>query len=175
MTGPVSITLTEMQRHLVIEEAYRRQMSNEAASRKGRNNGPEEGKKALNAHMIGAAGEMAVAAFTGTEAFLFKEVDPVRGSYDLPPCVDVKTRSRQSYDLLVQFDETSEKILVLVTIEDKEILLHGWIWAADASRLGARSAYVPGRPCWSVPQNQLHDPKWLQAAMLDFALTKNYL
>ena len=175
MAGPISITLSNQQKDLVVEEAHRRQASNEAASRKGRNNGPEDGKKALNAHLIGAAGEMAVATFTNTEVFLFKEVDPVRGSYDLPPCVDVKTRSRHSYDPLVQFDETSEKILVLVTIEDKEILLHGWIWAADASRLGARSEYVPGRPCWSVPKDRLHDPKWLKGAMLDFALSEHYL
>ena len=79
----------------------RRQGVNEAQGLRGRNGGAWKGSKALDIHLLGAAGEMAVASYLGLKEHLFKETEAKRGSDDLPG-IDVKTRSKASYDLIVQ-------------------------------------------------------------------------
>ena len=77
---------------------------------------------------------MAVAAYLGMKEHVYQETDARRGSYDLPPDIDVKTSALHSHNLLCLLDERPGKRLVFVTIENKEIRLRGWIYAADAMR-----------------------------------------
>jgi hypothetical protein len=68
MPTPITFTFTDEERQAAMEEGARRQRVNEEKGLRGRNNGPRFGKKALDVHLLGAAGEMAVASFSGTEA-----------------------------------------------------------------------------------------------------------
>jgi hypothetical protein len=65
--------------------------------------------------------KMAVASYLGLKEHLFKETEAKRGSNDLPG-IDVKTRSKLRYDLIVQKQEDPRKKFVLVTIENQKNL-----------------------------------------------------
>ena len=135
-------------------EGLRRQRVNEAQGLKGRNGGVAVGSKALTIHLLGAAGEMAVASYLGLKEFLYKETEAKRGSCDLPG-IDIKTRSRHHYDLIVQKNESPDKKFVLVTIEDKKTLIHGWIGGKDAMKEEYWADPARGRPAYFVPKTAL--------------------
>ena len=151
----VEFFFTDHQRERAKTEAYRRQSENERRRRTGRNNGPETGWIAMEKHLIGAAAELAVAAFLGMEDKVFQDTDPVRGSSDLPGKIDVKCRPCHKWDLLVQLDDNFDKTYVLVTIERKRTFIHGWIHGSRLERHWIKE-HTPGRPCYSVPQDQLN-------------------
>jgi hypothetical protein len=110
MPTPITFTFTDEERRAAMEEGARRQRVNEEKGLRGRNNGPRFGKKALDVHLLGAAGEMAVASYLGLKHELFKETEAKRGSCDLPG-IDVKTRSKHCRDLIVQKRESPDKAL----------------------------------------------------------------
>ena len=160
----VEFFFTEDQRQRALAEATRRQQINEVSGRRGRNNGPESGSIALQMHKIGAGGELAVAAYLGLESHVFLDAKPVRGSSDLPGKIDVKTRPCHSWDLLVQLDDDLDKTYVLVTIQNKRIFIHGWIYGSLMRQEWIKE-YSPGRPCYSVPQDQLNPIETLKCLM----------
>lgn len=108
-------------------------------------------------HRLGATGEVAVAAYLGLEDHLFTETTANRGSCDLPGDIEVKTRSRHGYDLIVQRDERPDKRLVLVTIEREKVFLHGWCVAGDVMREEFWADPAGGRPAYFVPKRILRD------------------
>lgn len=137
-----------------MEEGMRRQGFNENKGLQGRNGGASKGNEALSIHLLGAAGEMAVASYLGLKPLLYKEVEAKRGSDDLPG-IDVKTRSRHSYDLIVQKNEDPKKKFVLVTIENKVTLIHGWCYGREAMEEKYWSDPARGRPAYFVPKDKL--------------------
>ena len=151
----VRISLTESDKVAIKAEARRRQSVNESLGLLGRNNGPAQGVLAARYHELGAGGEMAVATYLGLVGHLYKDLTPTRGSADLPPNIDVKTRARHYYDLLVQLDDCPKKTFVLVTVENKEVLMHGWIHGEEAMKKEYVKEYVKGRPCYSIPKEKL--------------------
>lgn len=166
MPEPIAFAFTEEQRQRARAEAFRRQALNEQQCRKSRNNGGEKAEKgdlALRYHLLGAAGEMAAAAMLGMEDQLYRETEAKRGSPDLPPNIDVKTRSLHRYDLIVQLDESPDKILVLVTIERRITLIHGWIKASDAMKEQWKKDPAGGRPAYFVPKTELLSLSTLKA------------
>ena len=108
-------------------------------------------------HRLGATGEVAVAAYLSLEDHLFTETTANRGSCDLPGDIEVKTRSRHGYDLIVQKDERPDKRLVLVTIEREKVFLHGWCVAGDVMREEFWADPAGGRPAYFVPKSSLRD------------------
>lgn len=150
----VEFHFSEEQKALAYDEAHRRQSVNQAKGLKGRNGAPARGSQALGMHLIGAAAEIAVASYLGLEQYLFQETEAVRGSEDLPG-IDVKCRSKHDYDLLVQLDDVPTKKFVLVTIQDKRTLIHGWIEGHQAMKQKWVKEFVKGRPCYAVPQSAL--------------------
>ena len=154
-SSPIVFVFSEADKTLVRAEAIRRQSFNEEKGLKGRNGGPKQGEKALFAHKLGAAGELAVADILGLREFLYQETEAKRGSFDLPPNIDVKTRSRHYYDLICQLDESPNKTLVLVTIEHKKTLVHGWIKSGDAMKDQWKKDPAKGRPAYFVPKEAL--------------------
>ena len=108
-------------------------------------------------HRLGATGEVAVAAYLDLEDHLFTETTANRGSCDLPGDIEVKTRSRHGYDLIVQRDERPDKRLVLVTIEREKVFLHGWCVAGDVMREEFWADPAGGRPAYFVPKRSLRD------------------
>ena len=128
---------------------------NEAKRLRGRNGGASFGSKALDIHLLGAAGEMAVASYLGMKHELYKETEAKKGSDDLPG-VDIKTRSKASYDLIVQKNEDPKKKFVLVTIENQQTLLHGWCYGKDAMQEKFWADPARGRPTFFMPKENLH-------------------
>ena len=137
-----------------MEEGIRRQGVNEAKGLRGRNGGAWKGSKALDIHMLGAAGEVAVASYLGMKEHLFKEAEARRGSDDLPG-IDVKTRSKHQYDLIVQKNEDACKKFVLVTIESQKTFLHGWCYGHEAMKEEFWADPARGRPAYFVPKEAL--------------------
>jgi hypothetical protein len=154
MPAPVAFVFSEEERKIAMEEGMRRQAVNEAKGLRGRNRGPRFGDKALQVHLLGAAGEVAVASYLGLKHELFKEKEARRGSDDLPG-MDIKTRSKHSYDLIVQRNENPDQRFVLVTIEDQKTLLHGWCYGEEAMQDRFWADPARGRPAFFMPQSEL--------------------
>lgn len=163
--GYIKWELSHSEKALAIAEGERRQSVNTAQGKIGRDRGPTRGQDALRVHILGAGGEMAVASYLGLKDHVFKESEAIRGSYDLPPNIDVKTRARHYYDLACMLDETPDKTLVLVTIEHKEIRLHGWMRAYDAMREQWKKSHVPGRISYFVPKENLRPMEELKQCL----------
>ena len=159
---PIEFIFTDEERRLAMEEGHRRQAVNEARGLRGRNRGPWQGDKALQAHLLGAAGEMAVASYLGLKHGLFQEKEAKRGSADLPGNIDVKTRSKHLYDLIVQRSESQEKRFVLVTIENQKTLLHGWCYGEEAMQDRFWADPARGRPAFFMPQSELRSMESLK-------------
>ena len=161
MPTPVEFVFTEEERQQAVAEGLRRQGFNESKGLRGRNGGAWKGSKALDIHLLGAAGEVAVASYLGLKEHLFKETEAKRGSCDLPGNIDVKTRSKSAYDLIVQKGEDGQRIFVLVTIERQETLIWGWCYGYEAlqERFWADPARV--RPAFFVPKEFLHSMETL--------------
>jgi hypothetical protein len=152
---PLVFAFSEEDKAIVRTEAARRQAINEKKGLKGRNGGPESGDRALYFHKLGAAGELAVADYLHLREFLYQETEAKRGSYDLPPNIDVKTRSKHHYDLICQLDEKPDKALVLVTMQNRITLIHGWMRSEDAMQEQWRKDPAGGRSAYFVPQSAL--------------------
>lgn len=155
MPTPIEFVFTDEERQLAMEEGIRRQGFNENKGLLGRNGGAAKGSKALDIHLLGAAGEMAVASYLGLKDHLYKETEARRGSDDLPG-IDVKTRSKHQYDLIVQKNENARKKFVLVTIESKKTLIHGWCYGKEAMEEKYWADPARGRPAYFVPKEKLH-------------------
>jgi hypothetical protein len=155
MPSPISFVFTPEERQAAMDEGMRRQAVNEAKGLRGRNGGASFGGKALDIHLLGAAGEMAVASYLGMKHELYKETEAKRGSDDLPG-IDVKTRSKSRYDLIVQKNEDPSKKFVLVTIENQQTLLHGWCYGHEGMDAQYWADPARGRPAYFVPQSALH-------------------
>jgi len=151
--------LTSEERKAAIDEGRRRQYCNETKLFRGRNGGEEIGPLAERHHLIGAAGEMAVASYLGLKEHLYKEENPRRDSYDLPFCIDVKTRSQHWHELIVQRDDINDKIYWLVTIQNKEIRIQGWLPHSDCAKKEFYQDPAIGRPAFFVPKEELITPQ----------------
>lgn len=117
-------------------------------------------------------GEVAVAYYLGLESHLFSEQTAKRGTPDLPGDIEVKTRSRHSYDLIVQRDERPDKKLVLVTIQGETIFLHGWCVAGDVMREEFWDDPAGGRPAFFVPKQYLSEISDFVESLKDMDLTR---
>ena len=161
MPTPVEFVFTEEERQQAVAEGLRRQGFNESKGLRGRNGGAWKGSKALDIHLLGAAGEVAVASYLGLKEHLFKETEAKRGSCDLPGNIDVKTRSKSAYDLIVQKGEDGQRIFVLVTIERQETLIWGWCYGYEALQERFWADPARGRPAFLVPKEFLHSMETL--------------
>lgn len=155
MPTPIEFVFSEEERRLAMEEGERRQRVNEQRGLRGRNRGPRYGQKALDVHLLGAAGEMAVASYLGMKQFLYQETEAKRGSDDLPG-IDVKTRSRHDYQLIVQKNEDPSKKFVLVTIQNQKTLIWGWCYGKEAMQEQYWADPARGRPAYFVCTDALH-------------------
>jgi hypothetical protein len=153
--SPIEFVFTPEERRLAMEEGFRRQAVNEAQGLRGRNKGPRFGDKALQVHLLGAAGEMAVASYLGMKEHLYQEKEARRGSDDLPGGIDVKTRSCHSYDLIVQKGSDARKKFVLVTISRQQTLIWGWCWGEEAMDEKFWADPARGRPAYFFPRSML--------------------
>jgi hypothetical protein len=162
----IKFTLSDACLALAEGEAQRRQSFNESKKLKGRNNAPAYGDKALEMHRLGCIGEVAIASFLDLKSHLFKSKAPVAGSEDLPGKLEIKTRSKYNYDLLIQLNDDPSKLFVLVTyeknVDNKTVMIVGWTYGANVMKKELIREFVRGRPCYAVPQSMLNPPETLK-------------
>jgi len=156
MYEPFEYVFTEEERRLAADEGRRRQRENEKKKRRGRNGAPDVGKKSLHYNLIGAAGEMAVASYLGLKKYVYADKEPVRGSFDLPPNIEVKTSTRYLNEMPVQLDDVKTKRYVHVTIEKNICTIHGWTTADKAMKPLHIKEPQENRPAYFVPKGILY-------------------
>lgn len=106
----------------------------------------------LTAHILGAAGEMAVAKvlgrYWGGDVCTFKRAD-------IGSNIQVRTRSRHEWDLIIRDDDDGAAYFVLVTGTPGNLCVRGWIKGEDARRDEWRQGHGGRPPAWFVPQSAL--------------------
>lgn len=164
---PVEISLSPEQLARAVSEANRRQTENEEKGLRGRNRAPATGRAALELHLLGCTGEVAVAAFLGLEGELFKERAARRGSTDLPGNLEIKTRKKYGYDLLLPLNEDPGKLVVLATcdrtVDPGHVRIVGWTYAGPVMDKKYVREFVRGRPCYAVPARLLQPVETLKS------------
>lgn len=102
-------------------------------------------------HIEGACGEMALAKCLGV--YWDGSVDSFKAN-DLPG-IQIKTRSRDDYELIVRPGDSQDATYVLVTGKCPSYEIRGWIAGRDAMRQEWLRDYGGRPPAYFVPQDAL--------------------
>lgn len=111
----------------------------------------------LQIHIEGVAGEMAFCKAAGVP--FPATINTYRDQPDVPPDIEVRTRSKHWHDLIVRTDDNPEYRVVLVTGSRGRYFVRGWILARAARRDEWWQTYGGGPGAWFVPQDALM-PMW---------------
>jgi hypothetical protein len=145
------IKLTPHEVYMAASVGLRRQVSAIAANRKDRHGiNPEDGWRA---HIEGACGELAAAKFLGR--YWDGSVDTFRSLPDLGN-VEIRTRSKHNYDLIIRTDDDPTKYYILVTGAAPHYRVQGWIKGANARRDEWKKAPGGREMAWFVPVSALN-------------------
>lgn len=106
----------------------------------------------LAIHVEGACGELAVAKLRGR--YWGGTVGSFKAA-DIGTNVQVRTRSRHDYDLIVRSDDADDDIFVHVTGVAPTYHVHGWIRGADAKRPEYVQSHGGRAEAWFVPASAL--------------------
>ncbi len=109
-------------------------------------------KKDWQLHIEGALGEMAL----GRHLNLFWSKGVLRG--DDVGIMQVRTRSRHSYDLIIHDRDKDDKKFWLLTGLNGCYWVRGWIMGADAKNQKYWLDPAGGRPAYFVPAGELNAP-----------------
>lgn len=147
----MKVELTDTEMRIAIEVGVARQLSAMVAGKRDVHGASGSG---WDLHIEGAAGELAVAKAIGV--YYPASVDTYRDEPDLPPDIEVRTRSRQYYDLIVRSDDDPFKRYVLVTGRSPELTVRGWIYGNHAMNPSWVKTYGNRPPAFFVPQTHLN-------------------
>ena len=111
-----------------------------------------DGATGWQVHIEGACGEMAFAKATGR--YWSGSINTFKAGGDVGN-IQVRTRSRDDYDLIVRDDDRDEDIFVLVIGKAPTFRVVGWIQGAEAKRPSWRHVYGARPPAFFVPQAAL--------------------
>lgn len=101
----------------------------------------------------GACGELAVAKFLGI--YWNGSVNTFKAP-DLPNGIQVRTRSKHDYDLIVRTGDPDNERFILVTGRCPEFRIQGWLYGRDAKQDQFRQTFG-GRPeAFFVPVDHLN-------------------
>jgi hypothetical protein len=114
--------------------------------------GCEGEDNSLARHINGAGGELAVAKLSGK--YWGGHIGTFKGS-DIGRGVQVRTRSRHDWDLIVREHEADDQAFVLVTGQAPHFAVRGWIMGADAKSPAWLKAHGGRPPAFFVPQSAL--------------------
>ena len=90
--------------------------------------------------------------------------EQIKGLPDLGDFIDVKGRSRASYDLPVQKDDEDDFAFLLITAESHPVYaIHGWAWGREAKDDRFWDDPKGGRPAYFMDQELLRPPEELHA------------
>ena len=146
-------SIVKLTPHEVIMAAgvgIRRQVSALAANRRDRHGlNPEDGWRV---HIEGANGELAVAKYLGK--YWDGSVDTFKSLPDLGN-VEIRTRSRHTYDLIIRTDDDPAKFYILVTGIAPNYRVRGWIKGENARRDEWLQTHGGREAAWFVPADAL--------------------
>jgi hypothetical protein len=111
-------------------------------------------------HIEGACGEIAVAKYLGI--YWGGSVNTFK-SEDLGGGIQVRTRSRDDYDLIVRPGDNDDEIFVLVTGRCPHYTIRGWILGRDAKQGEFRADHGGRSSAYFVPQERLQCPSNLRS------------
>lgn len=151
----VRLTLAEMEQASIL--GCRRQIESLSKGRKDQHG--FSGEDGWTVHIEGAGGELAVAKVLG--------IYPVFGlntfhAADLARNIQVRTRSRDDYDLLVRPNDADDAIFVLVTGRIPNFEVRGWILGRDAKREDWLADHGGRPPAYFVKAKHLRDISTLE-------------
>jgi hypothetical protein len=148
----VDVTLTWSELTTAAFIAIRRQIQNLANGRPDRFGAPVEDGWTL--HIEGAAGEMAVAKAAGR--YWCGSLNDLKA--DDVGLLQVRTRSRHSYELILHPGDPDDRAFVLVTGRAPAFRIHGWIMGVDGKREEWwADPSGKNRPAYFVPTDSLRD------------------
>jgi hypothetical protein len=143
-----TVTLTWHEAAMASHVGWMRQLAAIKAGKQDRHGYDGEG---WSEHIEGACGELAVAKILGR--YWDGSVNTWKAD-DLPG-LQIRTRSRHDYDLIVRPGDDDQAAWVLVTGRCPEYRVRGWITGSDAKRAEWLRNYG-GRPAaYFVPAEQL--------------------
>jgi hypothetical protein len=131
---------------------------------------PDEPSMGWGIHIEGALGEMAVAKALGL--YWSASVNTFKTEADVG-IYEVRTRSRDWYDLLIRSDDSDDKIFILVTGSSPDFCLRGWFRAGDAKQDKWLQHHGGKPPAWFVPQKYLLPISELPKEKLPVSLDKS--
>ncbi len=111
-------------------------------------------------HVLGVCGEMVVCKLLGVYW------EPTVNTFKAPDIgnrMQVRTRRRHSYDLLVRDDDPDDDVFVLVTGGPRDFVVRGWLDGETAKQERWRQAHGNREPAFFVPQQWLRDIESLVA------------
>jgi hypothetical protein len=145
----VTVTLTWHEAAMASEVGRLRQL---AAIRAGRPDRHGFSGLGWDAHVEGACGELSVAKVLGR--YWDGSVDTFK-SPDLPGGVQVRTRSKHDWELLIRPCDPREAVYVLVTGRCPSYRVHGWIQGSEAMRQEWLANHAGRPPAYFIPQEAL--------------------
>lgn len=104
-------------------------------------------------HIEGRAGEMAVAKHLGV--YDLATVNTFRNGADVGRTIQVRTRSRPEYELIVRDNDRDDDLFVLVTGRCPEFVIVGYICGADAKREEWKKPHGGREAAYFVPHGAL--------------------
>jgi hypothetical protein len=147
----MKITLADHELRMAATVGLHRQLSALARGLEDKHGAdPEEG---WGYHIEGSCGELAVAKSVGR--YWDGSVDTFRRIPDLGH-VEIRTRSKHCYELIVRKDDDPEKIFIHVTGRAPHFWIRGWMKGADAQRDEWWQNHGDREWAWFVPNNELH-------------------
>lgn len=102
-------------------------------------------------HVLGAIGEYVVARTLG---IFWSGPGTLRAS-DVGRHIQVRTRSRHDYELIVHPNDEDDAPFVLVTGQGLDYVVHGWIMGRDGKQREWWNDPARGRPAYFVPHTAL--------------------
>lgn len=113
-------------------------------------------------HIEGAAGEMAAAK--ALNVYWGATVNTYKRGGDIGQRIQVRTRSRRDYELLVRPSDRDEDIFVLVTGKSPRFEVHGWLMGREAKHPDFLKNHGGRNPAYFVPHRALRMIEELRGA-----------
>lgn len=126
---------------------------NVEAMRKGLQNARPISESDWHIHILGACGEVAFAK--ATNRYWSGSVNTFKTGGDVGGHIQIRTRSKSNYDLIVRDNDNDDDIFVLVTGGPAEFDVKGYMRASDAKAEKYKANWGNYGEAYFVPQSEL--------------------
>ncbi len=139
--------------------AQQRHQASLASGLQGRFGGPTDGAASQQVHLVGAVGECVVAKMLG---LAMPDTVNTFKAPDLSRAVQVRTRTKPEYELIVRASDNPNEAYVLVTyVDDHTGVVRGFIQGWAAQRPEFSRSHGGRAPAYFVPTSWLYEPQYL--------------